>query len=158
MYMKKRKYLPYIVSILIPLAVGGIAAIFTVKGMPFYKTQRKPWFTPPEILFPIVWTILYVLMGIGSALIWKSDTRNKTTALKIYAGQLAVNFFWSVIFFGLHWYLIAFFWLLLLIALVIRMINAFRSIRPVAAYLQIPYLLWCCFAAILNFSIWFLNR
>ena len=156
--MKKRKYLPYLISILIPLAVGGIAAIFTVKGMPFYKTQRKPWFTPPDILFPIVWTILYILMGIGSAIIWKSDSPKKHQTLKIYAIQLIVNFFWSVIFFGLHWYLIAFLWLLFLIALVIKLIKSFRQISSIAANLQIPYLLWCFFAAILNFSVWFLNR
>ncbi|MCI5679688.1 MAG: tryptophan-rich sensory protein [Bacteroidales bacterium] len=156
--MKKRKYLLYLISILIPLAVGGIAAIFTVKGMPFYKTQRKPWFTPPDILFPIVWTILYILMGIVSAIIWKSDSPKKRPALKIYAIQLIVNFFWSVIFFGLHWYFIAFMWLIFLIILVIKMIKSFRSISSVAANLQIPYLLWCFFAAILNFSVWFLNR
>lgn len=156
--MKKRKYLPYLISILIPLAVCGIAAIFTVKGMPFYKTQKKPWFTPPDILFPIVWTILYVLMGIGSAIIWKSDSPKKRPALKNYAVQLIVNFFWSVIFFGLHWYLIAFLWLLLLIVLVIKMIKSFYPISSIASNLQIPYLLWCCFASILNFSVWFLNR
>ena len=97
--MKKRKYLPYFISILIPLAIGGIAAIFTVKGMPFYESQRKPWFTPPKFLFPIVWTILYLLMGIGAALIWQSDSPSKRTALKRYAVQLAANFLWSVIFF-----------------------------------------------------------
>lgn len=156
--MKTRKYLPYLISILIPLAVGGIAAIFTTKGMPFYEMQRKPWFTPPKALFPIVWTILYILMGISSAMIWKSNAPGKKAALKIYAAQLIVNFFWSVLFFGLHWYFIAFLWLLLLIALVLLMIKAFYAIRPAAAYLQIPYLLWCCFAAVLNFSIWFLNR
>ena len=156
--MKKRKYLPYLISILIPLAVCGIAAIFTVKGMPFYKTQKKPWFTPPDILFPIVWTILYVLMGIGSAIIWKSDSPKKRPALKNYAFQLIVNFFWSVIFFGLHWYLIAFLWLLFLIVLVIKMIKSFYPISSIASNLQIPYLLWCCFASILNFSVWFLNR
>lgn len=158
MLMKKRNYLPYLLSILIPLVIGGIAAIFTVKGMPFYEMQRKPWFTPPKILFPIVWTILYILMGISSAMIWKSGSPNKTAALKLYAVQLIVNFFWSVIFFGLHWYFFAFLWLLLLIVLVWMMIRAFRSICPAAGYLQIPYLIWCIFAAILNFSIWFLNR
>lgn len=156
--MKKRKYLPYILSILIPLAVGGIAAIFTAKGMPFYEMQRKPWFTPPEVLFPIAWTILYILMGISTAIIWKSDSPDKMAALKIYAAQLIVNFFWSVLFFGLHWYFIAFLWLLFLIVLIIRMIRSFHSISTAAGNLQIPYLLWCCFAAILNFSVWFLNR
>lgn len=156
--MKKRNWKIYAVSILIPLVIGGISAIFTIKGIPFYEMQKKPRFTPPKILFPIVWTILYVLMGIGSALIYQSNSPKKKTALEIYALQLIVNFFWSVLFFGLHWYLAAFLWLLLLIALVVRMIQSFRSINFTAACLQIPYLVWCCFASILNFSIWILNR
>lgn len=156
--MKLKKYLPYIISIGIPLAIGGISSIFTIKGMPFYKQQIKPWFTPPEILFPIVWSILYILMGISAARIWKSNSPKKKNALQIYAVQLMVNFFWSVLFFGLHQYFLAFLWLLLLIVLIVKMIRAFSAIDRTAARLQIPYLIWCCFAAILNFSIWFLNR
>lgn len=156
--MKKRKFWTYFISILIPLAIGGIGAFFTMKGLPFYKTQKKPWFAPPEVLFPIVWTILYILMGIGAALVWLSDSPKKKPALTIYGTQLAVNLLWSVIFFGLHWYLLAFFWLLLLIVLILKMIQAFRKVSRTAGNLQIPYLIWCCFAAVLNFSVWFLNR
>lgn len=156
--MKLKKYLPYIISVSIPLAVGGIASLFTIKGLPYYQLQRKPWFAPPELLFPIVWSILYFLMGIGAALVWKSKDTQKRSALRIYAAQLAVNFFWSVLFFGLHQYFLAFLWLLLLIALIASMIRAFAPINRTAARLQLPYLLWCCFAAILNFSVWLLNR
>ena len=87
-----------------------------------------------------------------------SPSPKKSPALKLYGTQLAVNLLWSVIFFGLHWYLLAFFWLLLLIVLILKMIRAFRKVSKTAANLQIPYLLWCFFAAILNFSVWFLNR
>ena len=82
------------------LAVGGLSAIFTVKEMPYYQQQLKPWFTPPAALFPTVWSILYILMGVGAARIWKSSAAGRSAALRIYAVQLIVNFFWSVIFFG----------------------------------------------------------
>lgn len=156
--MTLKKYKPYLVSIAIALAVGGSSAIFTAKGMPYYDMQEKPWFAPPNIVFPIVWTILYVLMGISAAKIWQTNDSQKKSALQIYAWQLAVNFFWSVIFFGLHQYFLAFLWLLLLIVLVVKMIFAFAEIKKTAARLQLPYLLWCCFAAILNFAVWWLNR
>ena len=156
--MTWKKYKPYLISIGIPLAIGGLSAFFTMNGMAYYNMQRKPFFSPPNIVFPIVWTILYILMGISSARIWKSDNTNKSVALKTYALQLAVNFLWSIIFFGLHQYFFAFLWLLFLIILVIKMIKDFEKIDPKAAKLQIPYLLWCCFAAILNFSVWWLNQ
>ena len=156
--MTLKKYKPYAISIAIPLAVGGISAFFTRKGMPYYDTQIKPWFSPPDAVFPIVWTILYILMGISALRIWRSNDPKKTGALKIYAVQLLVNFLWSVIFFGLKQYFFAFLWLLLLIVLVSKMIWAFAHIDLKAAKLQFPYLLWCMFAAILNFEVWWLNR
>lgn len=156
--MNWKKYKPYVISIAIPLAVGGISAIFTRNGMPYFDTQQKPWFQPPDAVFPIVWTILYVLMGISAARVWKSCDPKKTIALKIYAVQLIVNFLWSVIFFGLKQYFFAFLWLLFLIVLLIKMIQRFGEIDRKAAKLQVPYLLWCCFAAVLNFSVWWLNR
>lgn len=156
--MKMKKYVPYLSSIALALSVGGLSAIFTVKGMPYYDMQQKPFFTPPETLFPIVWTILYILMGIGAAMVWQSRSPEKQKALLLYGLQLFINFFWSVLFFGLHQYFLAFLWLLLLILLIVKMIQAFAKINKTAAKLQIPYLLWCCFAAVLNFSVWFLNR
>ena len=156
--MTLKKYKPYLKSIILPLAVGGLSAIFTMKGIPYYQMQEKPFFTPPDIVFPIVWTILYVLMGISAARVKQSNDPKKAKALKTYHLQLAVNFFWSVLFFGLHQYFLAFLWLLLLIILVAKMIKKFAQIDLTAAKLQIPYLLWCCFAAALNFGVWWLNR
>ena len=156
--MTLKKYKPYLKSIVLPLAVGGLSAIFTMKGIPYYQMQEKPFFTPPDIVFPIVWTILYVLMGISAARVKQSNDPKKAKALKTYYLQLAVNFFWSVLFFGLHQYFLAFLWLLLLIILVAKMIKKFAQIDLTAAKLQIPYLLWCCFAAALNFGVWWLNR
>ena len=156
--MTLRKYKPYLKSIALPLAVGGLSAIFTMKGMPYYQMQEKPFFTPPDIVFPIVWTILYIFMGISAARVKQSNDPKKAKALKTYYLQLAVNFFWSVLFFGLHQYFLAFLWLLLLIILVAKMIKKFAQIDLTAAKLQIPYLLWCCFAAVLNFGVWWLNR
>ena len=156
--MSLKKYKPYLKSIALPLAVGAVSAFFTMKGMPYYQMQEKPFFTPPNVVFPIVWTILYTLMGISAARIKQSNGPDKSKALKTYLLQLGVNFFWSVFFFGLHRYFLAFLWLLLLIFLVIRMIKDFTDVDLKAAKLQIPYLIWCCFAAVLNFSVWWLNR
>ena len=156
--MSLKKYKPYLKSIAFPWAVGGISAFITMKGMPYYEMQAKPFFTPPNIVFPIVWTILYTLMGISAAKVSLSSDPKKKEALKTYYLQLAANFLWSVLFFGLHNYFLAFLCLLLLIILIINMIKEFAQIDLKAAKLQIPYLFWCFFAAILNFSVWWLNR
>lgn len=148
----------FIISILIPLAVGALSALLGMNGMAQYTELAKPPLSPPGFVFGIVWPILYVLMGISSALIYQSKDARKQDALKIYAAQLAVNFFWTIFFFGLDWRLFSFFWILLLIVLVLLMIRQFSSINPLAGYLQIPYLLWLIFAAYLNLGVWFLNR
>ena len=121
---------------------------------------EKPPFSPPGWLFPVVWTILYTLMGISSYLISESDadTSDKTKALTLYGYQLLVNFLWPIFFFSFQWYLFSFFWLLLLWVLVFLMIRTFWNISKPAAYLNIPYLLWLTFAAYLNLGVWWLNR
>lgn len=144
-----------IISILIPLAVGSLSALFS--GNMSYSALNKPSFSPPSALFPVVWTILYILMGISSYLIYSSDSAGKRKALTIYLLQLVVNFFWSIIFFGFSQYWFAFLWLIALIILIAIMIDQFYRINPLAAYLQIPYLLWCLFAAYLNYQIYLLN-
>lgn len=146
-----------IISILIPVILGGIVGFLTGAG-DNYKTIVQPSFSPPSILFPIVWTILYTLMGISSYIISESNSYFKDEALLIYYIQLLVNLLWSFIFFSLNWYLVAFLWIILLIYLVILMIRKFYSISKVSAYIQIPYLLWLIFASILNLSIYILNR
>ncbi len=154
--MKPQNRSSLIIAILIPLAVGSFSALIS-GNMALYSTINKPAFSPPSIVFPIVWTILYVLMGISSYIIYSSDSADKTKALKIYALQLFFNFCWSILFFRYNLYLLSFLWLVILIVLICIMIKDFYKINPAAAYLQIPYLLWCIFAAFLNFSIYTMN-
>ena len=154
--MKPQNRSSLIIAILIPLAVGSFSALIS-RNMALYSTINKPAFSPPSIVFPIVWTILYVLMGISSYIIYSSDSADKTRALKIYALQLFFNFCWSILFFRYNLYLLSFLWLVILIVLICIMIKDFYKINPAAAYLQIPYLLWCIFAAFLNFSIYTMN-
>lgn len=145
-----------IISILIPLAVGALSALIS-GNMSMYSSLNKPGLSPPSFIFPIVWTILYILMGISSYIIYVSGSPGTKTALYIYALQLFFNFCWSIIFFGFSQYLFAFVWLIALIILIVIMIKKFYSIEPIAAYLQIPYLIWCIFAAYLNLSIYLMN-
>lgn len=154
--MKIRNKSALIISILIPLAVGSMSALFS-GNMSSYSILDKPAFSPPGFIFPIVWTILYILMGISSYIVYSSNSPNKSKALLLYGIQLFFNFCWSIIFFGLDLYLFAFIWLIALIFIIIIMIRQFHIISPLAAYLQIPYLIWCIFAAYLNFSIFILN-
>ncbi|MBE6600585.1 MAG: tryptophan-rich sensory protein [Ruminococcaceae bacterium] len=155
-----KKIKSYVIGILIPVAVGLLAAFLTKDSMDIYKSIVQPPLAPPAILFPIVWSILYIVMGIGSALIYNSaaDEKDKTQALFVYALQLAVNFFWSILFFNVRAFLFSFIWLLLLWVLIIIMIVRFSKVNKVAAYLQIPYLLWVTFAGYLNLAIYILNR
>ncbi len=150
----------YLIAILIPLAVGGLAALLTRGNMMLFDEIVKPPLAPPPILFPIVWTVLYILMGIGSARVYlKKDTmpREATNALRTYAVQLFFNFFWSLIFFNLRTFLFAFIWLIALWGLIIVMLFEFYKIDKPAAIINIPYLLWVTFAAYLNLAIYILN-
>lgn len=152
--MKHENKDTFILSVLIPLAVGTLSALFSGQ-MDMIRNQSA--LTPPSFIFPIVWTILYILMGISSYLIYRSDSSDKAGALTVYALQLTFNFFWSIVFFRFSWYLFAFLWLVIMIWLITVMIWRFYQISPLAAYLQIPYLLWCLFAAYLNFMVYRLN-
>jgi len=146
----------YFKSILIPVAIGVIIGLIT-SGEAQYNTLIQPSFAPPGILFPIVWTILYVLMGVSYGILQSKELVTPDIQL-IYYLQLFVNAMWSIIFFTLEWRLFAFFWILLLIVLVVIMIVKFYNKNKLAGLLQIPYLLWITFAAFLNFSVYLLNR
>lgn len=154
--MKIQNKSALIISILIPLAVGSLSALIS-GNMSMYSTLNKPSFSPPSYIFSIIWTLLYILMGISSYIIFVSGNTNSAKALKTYGLQLFFNFCWSIIFFGFSQYLLAFLWLIALIILIIIMIQQFYKISPIAAYLQIPYLLWCVLAAYLNYTIYKLN-
>lgn len=146
----------YTKSILIPLIIGGVVGLITAPSM-MYNNLKQPSFAPPGFLFPIVWTILYTLMGISYGILESNNLTDKETD-QIYYAQLFVNALWSIIFFVLEWRLVAFVWIILLAVLIVVMIKKFYKKNQVAALLQIPYLLWVLFAAYLNLSIYLLNR
>lgn len=123
-----------------------------------YDTLVKPPLSPPGIVFPIVWTVLYTLMGISAYLIWNSGDLDRGPALRLYLLQLIVNVLWPLLFFRLEWRLFSFFWIIALILLVILMLAAFYAIRKTAAYLNIPYLIWLLFAAYLNLGFYIVNQ
>lgn len=148
----------FVLSILIAVGIGALSGFLTRDSMDRFEALTKPPLAPPGWLFPVVWGILFILMGISAAIIYLSENPQRTRALKVYALQLIVNFFWSILFFNLEARLFAFFWLLLLLALVLLMFFLFKRISPTAAYLQIPYILWLLFAAYLNGAIYLLNR
>lgn len=157
--MKLKKWLPYIIGIAIAVGVGLLSALLSMDGMKAYEANAaKPPLTPPGWVFSVVWTILYALMGISATRIYLQPTGNRRSkGLNLYVGQLIVNFFWSLIFFNLQAYGLAFFWLVTLWVLVFLMIRIFAEIDKKAAFLQIPYLVWLTFAAYLNIGVWILN-
>lgn len=146
--------------IAIPLIIGGISAFLTRGSMEIFETLNQPPLSPPGWLFPVVWTILYVLMGIASYLIIQSDADSDkiASAMTVYIWQLVVNFLWPTFFFNFGWYLFAFLWILLLWLLVLITTIRFYGISKVAGLLMIPYLLWTTFATYLNLGVWWLNR
>ena len=161
MWKKIKPYiLPMAISIIIPVAVGTLAALLTRDSMDIYSELKTPPLSPPAILFPIVWTALYVLMGISSGTVYINRDNNPKAAergLKEYATSLVFNFVWSIIFFNVRSILAALVTLLILLYLIIRTILSYRKVLPLAAYLQIPYALWVAFAGCLNAGIYFLN-
>lgn len=155
------KIRPYVISVAIALGVGGLSTLLTSGNMDIYSRIEQPPLAPPPILFPIVWTILYVLMGISAAMIYEEKDRKPDevrNALTVYGISLFFNFFWSIIFFNMQAYLFAFVWLVALWGLILLTIIKYYRIKPIAAYLQIPYLLWVTFAGYLNFAIYILNK
>lgn len=148
----------YAVSIALPLLVGGLSALISLDGMRAYEQLNQPPLSPPMWLFPVVWTILYTLMGVSSGMVFQSRLPARRDALRIYGLQLALNFCWPILFFALGLRLTAFVWLLILEALIVIMIALFTAIRPIAGCLQIPYAVWCAFAAYLNLSAFLLNQ
>lgn len=147
-----------IICIAIPLAVGGLSALLTQNSMMAFGELTQPKLSPPAWLFPVVWSILYVFMGVASYLIVTSDKPARSrTALTVYGIQLFFNFFWSIIFFRFEAYLFAFVWLVLLWLFVLLNTVLFSRIRKSAGYLMIPYLLWVTFAGYLNLGIYLLN-
>ncbi len=147
-----------LVCVLIPLLVGGLSALITMGSMDNFSALNKPPLSPPGWLFPVVWTILFVLMGIASYIVLERGSFAETrTALFFYGVQLFFNFFWSIFFFNFELYYFSFLWLLALWVLIIITAVLFFRISKPAGYLMIPYILWVTFAGYLNLGIAILN-
>ena len=152
------KLKPFITSLSISLGVGLLSSILTSSSMNIYENINKPNLSPPSITFPIVWTILFILMGISAYLIYISKSPNKKNALKIYATQLIINFIWPLLFFKAQNYFISFICLIILWILILFMIINFYNINRLSGLLQIPYIIWVTFAGYLNFMVYILNH
>lgn len=157
--MRKTSWKTYAFWIAATELVGVIAGLLTREGTRLYNEQIvQPPLSPPAIVFPIVWAVLYALMGVGAARVYSAPaSAARSRALQLYLIQLAFNFVWSFLFFNLQAFGVAFVWLLALWALILMMILAFLHVDRTAALLQIPYLIWVTFAAYLNLGVWLLN-
>lgn len=155
----KRNWKTYLFWIALAEGVGALAGWLSREGTKWYqKFAEKPPLSPPGWVFPVAWGILYALMGIGAARVSLTPpSKERSLGLNLFVVQLTVNFFWSLIFFNLRAYGVALLWLCLLWVLIVGMILAFRKTDKLAAWLQIPYLLWVTFAAYLNWGVWVMN-
>lgn len=146
-----------IIITVITFIVGTFFSFFTMNSMDTFKDLSKP-INVPGVLFPIVWSILYLLMSISCYLIVQSNDKNKKEGIILYAIQLVINSLWTLIFFGLGAYLLSFIWIIILLIVVIIMLAKFYNINKIAMYINIPYVLWLLFAAYLNLGIYLLNK
>ena len=159
MRMKNQKFRVYAIAILIPEAVGALAGLLTREGIQYFQNVPQSALTPPAVLFPVVWTILYALMGISLARVWMAEESGaRTRGLSLFLFQLIFNFFWSIFFFNMGAYGFSFLWILGLWVLIGLMILSFYKVDKIAAWLQVPYFLWVTFAAYLNYAVWQLNK
>lgn len=153
------KIRPYVGFSALALLVGGLSSMITQGQMEAFSALRQPPLSPPGWVFPVAWTILYLLMGVGMAIVWrKSDGERRRRAVTIWGVQLAANFLWPLLFFLWQLRLLSLVWLAVLLILVANMTSEFEKTSITAARLQIPYLLWLLFAAYLNLGVWILNR
>jgi tryptophan-rich sensory protein len=157
--MKISHIIKLIISILLPLSVGAIAGMFTSQAVPiWYASLNRPCFSPPNWVFGPVWTSIYILLGISFFLIWKEKaSKERDLAIKVFSIQMLLNFAWSFLFFYFNLIGVALIEIILLWISIAAMIYLFYKIKPFAAYLNIPYLLWVSFATILNTGYYFLN-
>ena len=156
----KKPWKTYLLWILLAEAAGGLSGWLTREGTKAYSQAIvQPPLSPPGWVFPVVWTILFALMGIGAARIYLAPpSKARSRGLNLYAAQLIVNFFWSLIFFNAQAFLFAFLWLMLLWILVLGMTLFFCQAAPIAGILQLPYRVWLVWAAYLNLGVWYLNH
>lgn len=151
---------PFVYSLFIPVMVGIISAAISSRGMEIYKVMEKPPLSPPAWVFSVVWTILYLVMGLSSYLIIeaRTDVKSKAAALMFYGIQLFMNFMWSILFFNLGMYMFSFIWLVIMLCVVVICAFKFFYISSLAGFLLVPYILWLSFAAYLNLGAYMLSR
>ena len=153
------KIRPYVGFSALALLAGGLSSVITHGQMDAFSALRQPPLSPPGWVFPVAWTILYLLMGVGMTIVWrKSDGERRRRAVTLWGVQLAANFLWPLLFFLWQLRLLSLVWLVVLLILVANMTSEFEKTSVTAARLQIPYLLWLLFAAYLNLGVWILNR
>ena len=158
---KKKRILIFIISVLIPLLIGAASAFLMPNMKSLYETFEKPWFSPPAYVFPIVWTILYIMMGIASYLVYikKYENIDVSSAIFVYGIQLILNLLWTVIFFGFKLYGLAFIELIILFMFVVLTCWRFyKKAGKKPAILLLPYVLWLIYAGVLNFFVWMFNE
>lgn len=157
--MKKSDIIKLVISISIPLALGAVAGRVTAQAVPeWFASLNRPSFSPPNWIFGPVWTVLYILLGISLFLIWKQiPSKQRNNALLIFSLQMFLNFIWSFVFFYFHQIGLALIVIIGLWISIIFMLISFYKIKPLSAYLNIPYLLWVTFASVLNAGYYFLN-
>ncbi len=154
---RKRDIWPYVIFIFLSLLTGGLAALVSMDGMKAFQSMPQSPLTPPPLVFSLVWSVLYVLMGVSAALVYTAPPRGLKDQHLYYAGTLLLNFLWPTLFFALELRLAALVTLLVMLALAIGTVIRYRPIRPLAALLQVPYTLWLCFAFYLNLTAYQLN-
>ena len=155
----KKKTVVNVLLVVTPLLIGIASSILTRDMMLEYGNLNKPFLAPPTILFPIAWTILYLLMGIGAALIYSKEEYkgNRSTGITLHIAQLILNFFWSIIFFNMKKYVFAFIWLVMLWLVVLSMIRNYKKISNLAFFMNVPYIVWLTFAGYLNLAVAIMN-
>lgn len=154
---RKNDIWPYVIFIFLSLLTGGLATVVSMDGMRAFQYLPQSPLTPPPVVFSIVWSILYILMGVSAALVYVAPPRGLKDQHLFYAGTLLLNFLWPVLFFALGLRLAALITLLVMLALAIGTVIRYRPISPVAAWIQVPYALWLCFAFYLNLTAYQLN-
>lgn len=153
----ERDWKSLLLFLLLTLGIGGLSGFLTSGSMQEYSVMNRPPLAPPGWVFPVVWTILYILMAVAAWLVYEADVPESVPALKLYVAQLLVNGAWPILFFSLHAYYAAFFWIVLLFILAALTAKKFSQINPLAGKLFVPYLLWLIFAGYLNAAIAVLN-
>ena len=157
--MNQSKIKTYLLWILLAEAVGGLAGWLTREDVKIYTDSiAQPPLSPPALVFPVAWTILYALMGIGAARVSLApDSPQRSRALAVFGLQLGMNFLWSILFFKFQLFGLALVWLIALWGAILWMASTFAKVDKAAARLQIPYLVWVAFAGYLNLGVWVLN-